>query len=49
MRDLFDYGSPLMWLGRCADFFFLRSYMAGLLGPRAMVIKQEAERRAAKD
>jgi len=45
MRDVFDYESPLRWLGRCADFVFLRSYMAGLLERRARVIKETAERR----
>jgi ligand-binding SRPBCC domain-containing protein len=31
MRDVFDYESPLGWLGRFADVLFLRSYMARLL------------------
>jgi ligand-binding SRPBCC domain-containing protein len=43
MRDLFDYESPLGWLGRFADGLFLRSYMANLLMRRASIIKLAAE------
>ena len=43
MRDVFDYDSPLGWLGTCADHLFLRSYMARLLSKRARVIKEVAE------
>jgi ligand-binding SRPBCC domain-containing protein len=43
MRDVFDYESPLGLLGRCADRWFLRSYMSRLLKKRAHVIKAAAE------
>jgi ligand-binding SRPBCC domain-containing protein len=44
MRDVFDYESPLGWLGRCADWLFLESYMTRLLAVRAGVIRDAAER-----
>ena len=47
MRDVFDYESPLRWLGHCADFLFLKSYMARLLRRRATVIRETAEERLA--
>ncbi len=43
MRDVFDYESPFGFVGRCADRWFLRSYMARLLKNRAFVIKAAAE------
>ena len=43
MRDVFDYQSPFGLLGRCADRWFLRSYMERLLQKRALVIKAAAE------
>ncbi len=45
MRDVFEYESPLGWLGHCADFVFLRAYMMALLTKRARVIKETAEAR----
>jgi hypothetical protein len=48
MRDVFDYESPLGWLGRFADVLFLRSYMARLLTQRAKIIKAVAEATGAK-
>jgi ligand-binding SRPBCC domain-containing protein len=48
MRDVFTYQSPLGWLGRLADFIFLRSYMAAFLQKRAQVIKIRGELMAAK-
>ena len=46
MGDVFDYQSPLGWLGRCADYLFLRAHMAELLEKRARVIKEVAESRS---
>jgi ligand-binding SRPBCC domain-containing protein len=43
MRDVFDYESPLGLLGRCADWFFLRGYMARFLRKRAEAIRRVAE------
>jgi ligand-binding SRPBCC domain-containing protein len=43
MRDVFDYTSPLGWLGRLADILFLQRYMARLLLERNLVIKRLAE------
>lgn len=43
MRDVFDYNSPLGFLGQIADFLFLESYMKNLLSERNRTIKQTAE------
>jgi ligand-binding SRPBCC domain-containing protein len=43
MRDVFDYDSPLGWLGVLADRLFLEKYMRSLLERRNAVIKQAAE------
>ena len=43
MRDVFDYGSPLGFLGNIADFLFLESYMKRLLEKRNTDIKSAAE------
>lgn len=43
MRDVFDYASPLGWLGRIADGLFLERYLRSLLAERNGVIKQLAE------
>ena len=43
MRDVFDYDSPLGFLGQIADFLFLESYMKNLLSERNLAIKQVAE------
>ena len=43
MRDVFDYDSPLGFLGQIADFLFLESYMKNLLSERNQTIKQTAE------
>lgn len=47
MRDVFDYRSPLGWLGRLADFLVVQRYLRRLLQRRAMVIKAAAESQAA--
>ncbi len=39
MRDVFDYESPLGYLGKLADFFFLKNYMIKLLQKRNLIIK----------
>jgi ligand-binding SRPBCC domain-containing protein len=44
MRDVFSYESPFGWVGRCADYLFLRSYLASFLERRAKAIQQIAER-----
>jgi ligand-binding SRPBCC domain-containing protein len=43
MRDVFDYDSPLGFLGRLADRLFLKRYMKQLLVTRNAVIKAAAE------
>ncbi|PPK87362.1 ligand-binding SRPBCC domain-containing protein [Neolewinella xylanilytica] len=48
MTDLFDYTSPLAWLGRVADRLFLERYMRDLLVRRNAVVKEVAEK-AARD
>lgn len=43
MKDVFDYRSPLGFLGHIADFLFLESYMKELLTNRNLLIKRIAE------
>ena len=43
MRDEFDYDSPLGWLGRVADHFFLEAHMRSFLEKRNLLIKEVAE------
>lgn len=43
MKDVFDYRSPLGFLGNIADFFFLENYMKELLTNRNLLIKRIAE------
>jgi ligand-binding SRPBCC domain-containing protein len=43
IRDIFTYTSPLGWLGRLADFLFLKKYMKTLLEERNQIIKEYAE------
>ncbi len=43
MTDIFDYTSPLGYLGKLADILFLKKYMFNLLKNRNLVIKQYAE------
>ncbi|PRP67130.1 SRPBCC family protein [Nonlabens agnitus] len=43
MKDIFDYDSPLGWLGHLADFLFLEKYMTRLLEQRNHFLKQTAE------
>ena len=43
MRDVFDYDSPLGFLGRLADRLFLNRYMKQLLVTRNAVIRSAAE------
>lgn len=47
MRDVFDYEAPFGLFGRCADRWFLQSYMERFLKERALVIKAAAEGAAA--
>lgn len=43
MRDVFDYDSPLGFLGKIADAIFLKAYMTKLLIERNRSIKETAE------
>ena len=43
MTDIFDYRSPLMFLGKIADYLFLKRYMTKLLEERNQIIKEFAE------
>ena len=43
MTDCFEYKSPLGFLGRIADFLFLKKYMTNFLLKRNQVIKEFAE------
>lgn len=43
MRDVFDFQSPLGFLGRIADRLFLKRYMTRLLVTRNAAIKSAAE------
>jgi ligand-binding SRPBCC domain-containing protein len=43
MTDLFDFQSPLGFLGRTADKVFLEKYMRNLLAKRNILIKESAE------
>ena len=43
MTDVFDYTSPLGWVGVLADHLFLESYMRGFLVKRTLFIKRVAE------
>ena len=43
MTDLFDYKSPLGFLGRLADELFLKNYMTNLIEKRNQIIREFAE------
>jgi len=43
MTDVFDYKSPLGFLGSVADVLFLKRYMTKLLTERNRVVKLFAE------
>ena len=43
VKDIFDYKSPFGFLGKVADYLFLKSYMKNFLRERNMVIKEYAE------
>jgi len=43
IKDIFEYKSPLGWLGKLADVLFLKRYMTNLLEERNRVIKKYAE------
>ena len=43
MKDVFDYQSPLGFLGKLADFIFLENYMKSFLIERNSMIKKVAE------
>ncbi len=43
MKDVFDYASPLGFLGKIIDQIFLKKYMTRLLEHRNMVLKDVAQ------
>jgi ligand-binding SRPBCC domain-containing protein len=43
MRDEFEYGLPLGWIGKAIDKLFVRDYMTMLLNTRNNFIKEAAE------
>jgi hypothetical protein len=43
VKDIFEYVSPLGFLGKIADFIFLKKYMKNFLIERNKVIKEYAE------
>lgn len=43
MKDIFDYDSPLGFLGKLADSLFLEKYMTTLLEHRNSILKKTAE------
>ncbi|TXD48314.1 SRPBCC family protein [Polaribacter sp. IC073] len=43
VKDIFEYHSPLGFLGRIADFLFLKRYMTNFLKERNEVLKEFAE------
>jgi len=43
MEDVFDYDTPLGFLGRLADQLFLEKYMTRFLEKRNQVVKEFAE------
>jgi len=43
MKDVFEFKSPFGFLGKIADFLFLKKYMTNLLLQRNKVIKEFAE------
>ena len=43
MTDIFDYKSPLGFLGKLADKLFLKNYMSKLLKERNRIVKEFAE------
>lgn len=43
VKDVFEYQSPLGFLGKIADFIFLKKYMENFLKDRNQVIKEFAE------
>lgn len=45
MTDIFDYVSPLGYMGKLADVLFLKKYMTRLLQKRNETIKAQAENR----
>ena len=44
MTDIFDYKSPLGFLGKLADMFFLKKYMTKFLSTRNTILKDYIEK-----
>jgi ligand-binding SRPBCC domain-containing protein len=44
MIDIFDYKSPLGFLGKLADMFFLKKYMTKFLSTRNTILKDYIEK-----
>ncbi|MBP1155176.1 ligand-binding SRPBCC domain-containing protein [Paenibacillus sp. PvR098] len=49
MMDVFDYVSPLGWIGKLADKLFLERYMRDFLTKRNRYMKQVAEQSQSRD
>ncbi len=43
MRDVFEFASPLGWLGRAVDALVLKRYLRRFLAERGRVVKEYAE------
>ena len=43
MKDVFDFESPLGWIGQFFNYFILEKYMTSLLRQRNQIIKEIAE------
>ncbi|WP_367379286.1 hypothetical protein [Nonlabens sp. MIC269] len=43
MIDIFTYHTPLGWLGKLADFMFLKKYMYQFLESRNRILKSFVE------
>lgn len=49
MRDIFNYQSPFGFLGKIADYLFLKNYMTQFLIERNLMIKEYAEGKIPKE
>ncbi len=43
VRDVFEFSSPLGFVGRCCDALFLKRYLTRFLRARNAVLKQQLE------
>lgn len=49
MRDIFNYQSPFGFLGKIADYLFLKNYMTQFLIERNLMIKEYSEGKIPKE